>query len=71
MVRINGKDVDAVGIKLSDYLEASGYKPDTIAVEINEEIVPKSIYTDTILNDGDVVEVVNFVGGGCSDSLKR
>ena len=36
----------------------------TIAVEINEEIVSKKFYEETILNDGDVVEVVSFVGGG-------
>jgi len=35
-----------------------------IAVERNEEIVPKAKYAETVLADGDVVEVVNFVGGG-------
>ena len=35
-----------------------------ISVEINEEIVPKRLYDETFFKDGDVVEVVNFVGGG-------
>ena len=33
-------------------------------MERNGEIVPKAAYGETILQDGDVIEVVNFVGGG-------
>ena len=40
------------------------YNPKRIAVERNGEIVPKAAYGETILQDGDVIEVVNFVGGG-------
>ena len=36
----------------------------TIAVELNEEIVAKADYDKTTLKDGDVLEVVSFVGGG-------
>ena len=35
-----------------------------MAVEINEIIIPKSEYTEYQLKDGDVVEVINAVGGG-------
>ena len=35
-----------------------------MAVEINEIIIPKSEYTKYQLKDGDVVEVINAVGGG-------
>ncbi len=35
-----------------------------IAVERNLEIVPKAKYAEVVLETGDVVEVVNFVGGG-------
>lgn len=64
MVKINGKNVDVDGMKLSDYLESNQYNKNAIAVEINEEIVSKGNYGSTVLKDGDVVEVVNFVGGG-------
>ena len=64
MVKINGKDVDASGITLSEYLERESYNPKTIAVELNEYIVSKDSYIDTVLKDGDIVEIVNFVGGG-------
>lgn len=36
----------------------------TIAVELNEEIIPKATLDTVILKEGDVLEVVSFVGGG-------
>ena len=35
-----------------------------IAVERNGEIVPKARYGETVLAEGDSVEVVSFMGGG-------
>jgi len=35
-----------------------------VAVEVNEVVVKKAVYGQTIVNAGDIVEVVNFVGGG-------
>ena len=35
-----------------------------VAVEVNEFVVKKAAYADTVVRDGDAVEVVNFVGGG-------
>lgn len=64
MVRINGTDVDAVGKTLEQYLATTSYDSRRIAVERNGEIVPKAQYADTLLCDGDVLEVVSFVGGG-------
>ena len=35
-----------------------------VAVERNEEIVPRSLYADTWLVSGDSLEIVHFIGGG-------
>jgi sulfur carrier protein len=35
-----------------------------VAVERNEEIVPRSRYAETILISGDQLEIVHFIGGG-------
>lgn len=35
-----------------------------VAVELNLDIVPKVRFGDAVLNDGDRVEIVSFVGGG-------
>lgn len=64
MVRINGKNEDVAGETLSAYLAQSEYRPDTYVVERNEEIVHKEDYDSIVLQDGDVVEVVSFMGGG-------
>ena len=49
---------------LEKYLESAGYDPKRIAVERNGAILPKSRYSETILSDGDEIEIVSFVGGG-------
>lgn len=64
MVKINGQAVDAAGKTIAEYLAITDYDPVRIAVERNEEIVPKAQYGEILLEDGDVVEVVSFVGGG-------
>lgn len=35
-----------------------------VAVELNEEIVPRSRYGATMLASGDALEIVHFIGGG-------
>lgn len=65
MIRINGVNIDKAELSLMQYLEENSISPQRIAVELNEEILPKSNYAATVLKDGDVVEIVNFVGGGC------
>lgn len=64
MVKINGKELDLAGKTLAEYLETTDYDPKRIAVECNGEIVPKAKYGETVLADGDVIEIVSFVGGG-------
>ena len=49
---------------LAEYLSTTNYDSTRIAVERNGEIVPKAAYAETVLQDGDTVEVVSFVGGG-------
>ncbi|MDD6062620.1 MAG: sulfur carrier protein ThiS [Oscillospiraceae bacterium] len=64
MVTINGNALPVAGQTLSEYLAATDFDPKRIAVERNGDIVPKARYAETVLQDGDTVEVVSFVGGG-------
>lgn len=64
MVKVNGELLDIAGKTVSEYLGTSNYDTKRIVVEINENIVPKAQYEKTVLYDGDIVEVVSFVGGG-------
>ena len=64
MVKINGEFFDVDGKSVSEYLKSAGYDMKRIVVERNGDIVPKLQYEETMLTDGDSVEIVSFVGGG-------
>ena len=64
-ISINGKEAaDVCGMTVSQYLSANNYNPKHIVVELNEEILPKTEYDSTAIADGDVVEILSFMGGG-------
>jgi thiamine biosynthesis protein ThiS len=44
-------------------------KADRVAVELNREIVPRTLWAETQLHEGDSLEIVHFVGGGSSADL--
>ena len=64
MVKINGEDKNVAGKTLAGYLASANFDPKRVAVERNGNIVPKSQYAKIVLQDGDSLEVVSFVGGG-------
>lgn len=65
MITVNGKQIQLTfEMSVADYLEQNNYQINRIAVEMNEEILPKYSYSETMLKDGDRLEVVTFVGGG-------
>ena len=64
MVKVNGEPKDIAGKTIAEYLATTNYDVKRIAVERNGDIVPKAQYAETVLCDGDSIEVVSFVGGG-------
>ncbi|MBP5378113.1 MAG: sulfur carrier protein ThiS [Ruminococcus sp.] len=64
MVKINGELFDKDGKTVAEMLTDMDISGQRVAVELNEAIVPKAKYGETVLKDGDKVEVVRFVGGG-------
>ncbi len=64
MVWINGEPRDAAGQTVAQCLAEMAGTLGRVAVERNGEIVPRDRYAQTVLADGDRVEVVRFVGGG-------
>lgn len=64
MVKVNGKEYDGVGMTVMELLEAEGYPKVAVAVECNEQIVPKAEFETFKFSEGDVIEIVRFVGGG-------
>ena len=52
------------GIVLAEVLQQEGWQDERIAVERNEEIVPRAEYAKVRLSTADHLEIVRFVGGG-------
>jgi len=52
------------GQTLADLVKELDLEGRRVAVEVNEEIVPRSRYGDFVLSSGDRVEVVAAIGGG-------
>ena len=64
MVKVNGEPKDIAGKTIAVYLATTNYDMKRIAVERNGDIVSKAQYSETVLKDGDSIEIVSFVGGG-------
>jgi sulfur carrier protein len=64
---INGEDANSKdGISVSELLVEQNVKmPDMVSVELNGNIVRREIFDTTNLNEGDKVEFLYFMGGGC------
>jgi len=64
-IQVNGQGREiAAGSSVANLLGELGVTQPHVAVEVNLEVVPRAEHRDTILNDGDRVEVVTLVGGG-------
>jgi len=62
---LNGKPANLLDIHtVTDLLIHLGYQGKRVAVECNGQIVPRSLHAQTVLHDGDQLEIVVAVGGG-------
>jgi sulfur carrier protein len=65
-LQINGDDREfGSPLTLASLIEQFGMKADRVAVELNREIAARDQWTAIHLKDGDRLEIVHFVGGGC------
>jgi thiazole synthase len=62
---VNGKPETApAGITVAGLLSQLGVDPGRVAVERNEDVVPRQTWQQVVLGDGDQIEIVAFIGGG-------
>ena len=61
---INGKKFTQNSLSLLDYLKQCDLRITHIALELNGKIVPKDELATLVFKQGDVAEIVSFVGGG-------
>ncbi len=61
---VNGDQRRTHAASIADLVRELGLAPQKVAVEHNGEIAPRSTLEAVLLADGDVLEIVHFVGGG-------
>lgn len=52
------------GLRVMDLVRNLGRDPRAVAVEHNGRILPRSSYGETVIHEGDRIEIVRFVQGG-------
>ncbi|ENY80769.1 sulfur carrier protein ThiS [Sphingopyxis terrae] len=62
---LNGDARQVRAGSIADLVASLGLDVKKVAVERNREIVPRSTLADVTLAEGDALEIVHFVGGGC------
>jgi len=64
-IQLNGDSYEINnGTNLNELLNKLKIQTNKVAIEVNGEIVEKNKYPNLILNKGDKVEIVKFIGGG-------
>lgn len=64
-IKVNGEHRRVTaGLSLAQLAEELGLVPEKVAVERNLEVVPRSTLGQVVVEDGDEIEIVHFVGGG-------
>ncbi|MFT4569629.1 MAG: thiamine biosynthesis protein ThiS [Hyphomicrobiaceae bacterium] len=65
LVTVNGEERQVPdALQLDQLIDLLGLAGKRLAVEHNREIVRRQSWTDVVLADADVIEIVHFVGGG-------
>ncbi|OVE76629.1 thiamine biosynthesis protein ThiS [bacterium F11] len=65
IVQVNGKKENIKsGISIREFLQKKGINPNTVACELNMKIIRRNFLGDTILSEGDELEIIQMIGGG-------
>lgn len=64
-ILLNGLESEiAEQLSVAELIDQRGLNPNTIVVEHNLVILPRQSWPETMLADGDKLEIIAFVGGG-------
>lgn len=62
---VNGKEINlAEGTNVVEFFNAQGISTDGIALAINEEVIPKSLWAKTQINQNDNILIITATQGG-------
>ena len=65
-IQVNGEaSMARDGATIADLLRELQVRPDRVAVELNLEILDRQEFDRRGLREGDRIEIISFMGGGC------
>ena len=66
-IQVNGEPREVEeNVSLPKLVAELELKPEQIAIELNDNVVRRAQWDNTLLQPDDKVEIVHFVGGGCN-----
>ncbi|MCA1792879.1 MAG: sulfur carrier protein ThiS [Desulfotignum sp.] len=63
-ININGEAVETSTPDILSLVRARNLDPSSLVVEHNHTIIQQAAWADTLLQQGDTIELLSFVGGG-------
>lgn len=64
-IKVNGEHREfSEGTTLQQMIQSLGLESKVMAAAVNMEIVKQDAWDKAVLNDGDTIELLDFVGGG-------
>ncbi|MFO7885159.1 MAG: sulfur carrier protein ThiS [Desulfobacteraceae bacterium] len=63
-IHLNGSIVSISACNIDTLVHEQGLDPRSVVVEYNNKVIPQREWDKTVLCQGDVVELLSFVGGG-------
>jgi len=63
-LQVNGESRTCIPTTLPQFLQQIGMNPRLVAVEYNGEILHRQFWDETVMVEGDRLEIVTIVGGG-------
>jgi len=71
-IRVNGETrLVPENLTLASLVDTLKLPVDRVAVELNLSIVPRNRWGETMIEEGDRLEIVHFVGGGCGNPYRE
>jgi len=64
-IKFNGKEIEvAKETSLLDIINSYNLNHRSIIIELNREVIDDDKFAETVVKDNDILELINFVGGG-------
>ena len=63
-INLNGKKIESECTTLMEVIQEQGVKIDALIAEVNFKVIKQEEWNNVVIQDGDNIELLSFVGGG-------